>query len=79
MTWPPARLGEDDVVSVHPYLLRYDIEISGFGSHQVPPFLITATTRGSDEVLSCFKGKIYRVGSLAQFAVAADCKRTLRL
>lgn len=26
--------GEDAVESVYPYLLRYDIEISGFGSHQ---------------------------------------------
>ena len=26
--------GEDDKVSTYPYLLRYDVEVSGFGSHQ---------------------------------------------
>ena len=26
--------GKNDKVSVYPYLLRYDVEVSGFGSHQ---------------------------------------------
>ena len=41
LTWGPCFdyqkqffTGEDDSVSSYPYLLRYDIEVSGFGSHQ---------------------------------------------
>ena len=41
LTWGPCFdyqkqffTGEDDVVSRPPYLLRYDVEVSGFGSHQ---------------------------------------------
>ncbi len=41
LTWGPCFdyqkqffTGLDDKVSVHPYLLRYDVEVSGFGSHQ---------------------------------------------
>ncbi|HUS35201.1 MAG TPA: CehA/McbA family metallohydrolase, partial [Verrucomicrobiae bacterium] len=41
LTWGPCFdyqkqffTGKNDAVSVYPYLLRYDIEVSGFGSHQ---------------------------------------------
>ncbi len=41
LTWGPCFdyqkqffTGKDDKVSSYPYLLRYDVEISGFGSHQ---------------------------------------------
>jgi hypothetical protein len=41
LTWGPCFdyqkqffTGKNDLVSVYPYLLRYDIEVSGFGSHQ---------------------------------------------
>lgn len=41
LTWGPCFdyqkqffTGKDDAVSRYPYLLRYDIEVSGFGSHQ---------------------------------------------
>jgi len=41
LTWGPCFdyqkqffTGSNDVVSLHPYLLRYDVEVSGFGSHQ---------------------------------------------
>ena len=41
LTWGPCFdyqkqffTGVDDKVSRHPYILRYDIEVSGFGSHQ---------------------------------------------
>ena len=41
LTWGPCFdyqkqffTGKDDVVSTYPYLLRYDVEVSGFGSHQ---------------------------------------------
>lgn len=41
LTWGPCFdyqkrffTGRDDAVSTHPYLLRYDIEVSGFGSHK---------------------------------------------
>lgn len=41
LTWGPCFdyqkrffTGRDDAVSLHPYLLRYDIEVSGFGSHK---------------------------------------------
>ena len=41
LTWGPCFdyqlqffTGKDDVVSKYPYLLRYDIEVSGFGSHR---------------------------------------------
>ena len=41
LTWGPCFdyqkqffTGEDDAVSRHPYILRYDVEVSGFGSHQ---------------------------------------------
>jgi hypothetical protein len=41
LTWGPCFdyqkqffTGKDDKVSKHPYLLHYDIEVSGFGSHQ---------------------------------------------
>lgn len=41
LTWGPCFdyqkqffTGKDDRVSKYPYLLRYDIEVSGFGSHQ---------------------------------------------
>ena len=41
LTWGPCFdyqkqffTGKDDVVSQYPYLLRYDVEVSGFGSHQ---------------------------------------------
>ncbi len=41
LTWGPCFdyqkqffTGKDDKVSTYPYLLRYDVEISGFGSHQ---------------------------------------------
>ncbi|CAN5342207.1 hypothetical protein BH23VER1_BH23VER1_22900 [soil metagenome] len=41
LTWGPCFdyqkqffTGQDDPVSTYPYLLRYDIEVSGFGSHQ---------------------------------------------
>ena len=41
LTWGPCFdyqkqffTGKEDKVSQHPYLLRYDIEVSGFGSHQ---------------------------------------------
>jgi hypothetical protein len=41
LTWGPCFdyqkqffTGKDDKVSIHPYVLRYDIEVSGFGSHQ---------------------------------------------
>lgn len=41
LTWGPCFdyqkqffTGVDDAVSQYPYLLRYDIEVSGFGSHQ---------------------------------------------
>ena len=41
LTWGPCFdyqkqffTGVDDKVSRHPYLLRYDVEVSGFGSHQ---------------------------------------------
>lgn len=41
LTWGPCFdyqkqffTGTDDTVSRYPYLLRYDIEVSGFGSHQ---------------------------------------------
>ena len=40
LTWGPCFdyqkqffSGKDDKVSIHPYVLRYDIEVSGFGSH----------------------------------------------
>src|SRR5258706_3099735 len=40
LTWGPCFdykkqffTGKDDKVSIYPYLLRYDIEVSGFGSH----------------------------------------------
>jgi len=40
LTWGPCFdyqkqffSGKDDKVSLHPYVLRYDIEVSGFGSH----------------------------------------------
>jgi len=41
LTWGPCFdyqkqffTGKDDKVSQHPYILRYDVEVSGFGSHQ---------------------------------------------
>ena len=41
LTWGPCFdyqkqffTGKDDVVSAYPYLLRYDVEVSGFGSHR---------------------------------------------
>ena len=41
LTWGPCFdyqkqffTGKDDVVSTYPYLLRYDVEVSGFGSHR---------------------------------------------
>jgi len=41
LTWGPCFdyqkqffTGKDDKVSLHPYVLRYDVEVSGFGSHQ---------------------------------------------
>ena len=41
LTWGPCFdyqkqffTGKDDKVSQHPYLLHYDVEVSGFGSHQ---------------------------------------------
>ena len=41
LTWGPCFdyqkqffTGKDDLVSQFPYLLRYDVEVSGFGSHQ---------------------------------------------
>ena len=41
LTWGPCFdyqkqffTGKDDKVSAYPYLLRYDVEVSGFGSHQ---------------------------------------------
>ncbi len=41
LTWGPCFdyqkqffTGQDDPVSTYPYLLRYDIEVSGFGSHR---------------------------------------------
>ena len=41
LTWGPCFdyqkqffTGKDDKVSQYPYLLRYDVEVSGFGSHQ---------------------------------------------
>ncbi|NIP97863.1 MAG: hypothetical protein GWO24_32315, partial [Akkermansiaceae bacterium] len=41
LTWGPCFdyqkqffTGKDDKVSQYPYLLRYDIEVSGFGSHR---------------------------------------------
>lgn len=41
LTWGPCFdyqkkffTGKDDVVSTYPYILRYDVEVSGFGSHQ---------------------------------------------
>lgn len=41
LTWGPCFdyqkqffTGKDDKVSIHPYVLRYDVEVSGFGSHQ---------------------------------------------
>lgn len=41
LTWGPCFdyqkqffTGKDDEVSLYPYLLRYDVEVSGFGSHQ---------------------------------------------
>ena len=41
LTWGPCFdyqkqffTGKDDKVSTYPYLLRYDVEVSGFGSHQ---------------------------------------------
>ena len=41
LTWGPCFdfqkkffTGKDDAVSRYPYLLHYDIEVSGFGSHQ---------------------------------------------
>jgi hypothetical protein len=41
LTWGPCFdyqkqffTGSDDPVSTHPYLLHYDVEVSGFGSHQ---------------------------------------------
>ncbi|MGI9244202.1 MAG: CehA/McbA family metallohydrolase [Verrucomicrobiales bacterium] len=41
LTWGPCFdyqkqffTGKDDEVSTYPYLLRYDVEVSGFGSHQ---------------------------------------------
>ena len=41
LTWGPCFdyqkkffTGKDDAVSTYPYILRYDIEVSGFGSHQ---------------------------------------------
>ena len=41
LTWGPCFdyqkqffTGKDDIVSQFPYLLRYDVEVSGFGSHQ---------------------------------------------
>ena len=40
LTWGPCFdyqkqffTGKDDPVSIHPYLLHYDVEVSGFGSH----------------------------------------------
>ena len=40
LTWGPSFdyqkqffTGKDDIVSTYPYLLRYDVEVSGFGSH----------------------------------------------
>ena len=41
LTWGPCFdyqkqffTGKDDIVSTFPYILRYDVEVSGFGSHQ---------------------------------------------
>jgi hypothetical protein len=41
LTWGPCFdyqkqffTGKDDLVSQYPYLLRYDVEVSGFGSHE---------------------------------------------
>ncbi len=41
LTWGPCFdyqkqffTGKEDKVSSYPFLLRYDIEVSGFGSHQ---------------------------------------------
>ena len=41
LTWGPCFdyqkqffTGKDDKVSQYPYLLRYDVEVSGFGSHK---------------------------------------------
>ncbi len=41
LTWGPCFdyqkqffTGKDDTVSKYPYILRYDVEVSGFGSHQ---------------------------------------------
>ena len=41
LTWGPCFdyqkqffTGKDDLVSTFPYILRYDVEVSGFGSHQ---------------------------------------------
>jgi hypothetical protein len=41
LTWGPCFdyqkqffTGKDDKISKHPYLLHYDVEVSGFGSHQ---------------------------------------------
>ena len=41
LTWGPCFdyqkqffTGQDDKVSRYPYLLHYDVEVSGFGSHQ---------------------------------------------
>ncbi|MGB6043503.1 MAG: CehA/McbA family metallohydrolase [Pirellulales bacterium] len=41
LTWGPCFdyqkqffTGKDDLVSRHPYLLHYDVEVSGFGSHE---------------------------------------------
>ena len=41
LTWGPCFdyqkqffTGKDDPVSIYPYLLRYDVEVSGFGSHK---------------------------------------------
>ena len=52
LTWGPCFdyqkqffTGTIDKVSTYPYLLRYDIEVSGFGSHRVGAFVFVAVER----------------------------------
>jgi hypothetical protein len=59
LTWGPAFdtqkrffTGKDDHVSRRPYLLHYDVEVSGFGSHQ-----------SGHLVLLCLKEQIYPGGT----------------
>ena len=64
LTWGPCFdyqkqffSGEVDKVSQYPYLLRYDIEVSGFGSHQ-SGHLCSAAAEGADVSRRRFEGPL---------------------